>query len=154
MCCAQSNISYPCFHSMLLRTTLNVIVLYSTMPTTTPSMLTLLRTSSNCTWLKVLRSVMTLTPVNISIINTDYGTKPCVKEIKNNNQLINDKLIKIPVELLFNGYFVSIGSNLQKRSTLLKMHQAMLFVTFLGTIKIAYTSQTPLPMKYVVLSLV
>ena len=39
-----------------------------------------------------------------NLINTDYGTKPCVKEIKINNQLINDQNIAQK----FNEYFVSI----------------------------------------------
>ena len=47
-----------------------------------------------------------------NIFNTDYGTKPCVKEIKINNQLI--KNLNIIAQKL-NEYFVSMGPNLAEK---------------------------------------
>ena len=52
-----------------------------------------------------------------NIVNTDYSTKPCVKEIKINNQLINDQNI---IAQKFNEYFVSIGPNLAEKINLVK----------------------------------
>ena len=48
-----------------------------------------------------------------NLVNTDYSTKPCVKEIK----LINDQNI---IAQKFNEYFVSIGSNLAEKTDLVK----------------------------------
>ena len=52
-----------------------------------------------------------------NIVNTDYSTKPCVKEIKIKNQLINDQNI---IAQKFNEYFVSIESNLAEKTDLVK----------------------------------
>ena len=54
-----------------------------------------------------------------NIVNTDYSTKPCVNEIKINNQLINDQNI---IAQKFNEYeyFVSIGPNLAEKIDLVK----------------------------------
>ena len=52
-----------------------------------------------------------------NIVNTDYGTKQCVQEIKINNQLINDQNI---IAQKFNEYFVSIGPNLAENIDLAK----------------------------------
>ena len=66
-----------------------------------------------------------------NIVSTVHSTKPCVKEIKMNDQLINDQNIAQK----FNEYFVSIRPNIAEKIDLVKDAQAMLLVTFLGTIK-------------------
>ena len=52
-----------------------------------------------------------------STVNTDYSTKPCVKEIKINNQLVNDQNI---IAQKSNKYIVSIGPNLAEEIDLVK----------------------------------
>ena len=52
-----------------------------------------------------------------SIVNTDYGTKPCVKEIKINNQLSNYQNI---IAQKLNENFVSIGRNITEKIDLVK----------------------------------
>ena len=52
-----------------------------------------------------------------NIVNIDYSTKPCVTEIKINNQLIIDQNI---IAQKFNEYFVSIGPNLAETIDLVK----------------------------------
>ena len=52
-----------------------------------------------------------------SIVDTDYSTKPCVREIKINNQLVNDSNI---IAQKFNEYFASIGPNLGEKIELVR----------------------------------
>ena len=52
-----------------------------------------------------------------NIVNIDYDTKLCVKEIKINNQLISDHNI---IAQKFNEYFVSIGPNLAENIDIVK----------------------------------
>ena len=52
-----------------------------------------------------------------NIVNTDYGTTPCVKEIKINNQLVNDQNI---IAQKFNEYFISIGPNRAEKIDIVK----------------------------------
>ena len=85
-----------------------------------------------------------------SIVSTVYSTKPCVKEIKINNQLVSDQNI---IAQKFNEHFVSIGSNLAEKIDIVKdaPDDAVKYIS--GHSKNRYSSQRPLPVKYVVLRL-
>ena len=80
-----------------------------------------------------------------SIVNTDYSTKPCVQEIKINNQLVNDQNI---IAQKFNEYFVSIGPNLAEKIDIVNdaPDDAVNYIS--GHYKNRYSSQKPLPVKY------
>ena len=52
-----------------------------------------------------------------STVNTDHSTRPCVKEIKINNQLVNYQNI---IAQKFNEYFASVGPNPAEKIDLVK----------------------------------